>query len=80
MRSAPLALQTARNGGSLTSSIGANNNGKSGNDMFPIFIKMLCILYQAYLATEFANVKTYHWWIAIITIQKASLTHPVFLC
>ena len=31
IRSAPLCLQTARNGGSLTSSIGASSSGKSGS-------------------------------------------------
>ena len=36
MRSAPLSLQTARKGGSLTSSIGASNNGKSGNCILSI--------------------------------------------
>jgi hypothetical protein len=36
IRSAPLSLHTARNGGSLTSSIGASNNGKSGSDILPI--------------------------------------------
>src|SRR5688572_7133597 len=40
--SAPSSLQTARNGGSLTSSIGASNNGKSPNSMFPILIIVFC--------------------------------------
>ena len=34
--SAPCSLQSARNGGSLTSSIGANSKGKEPNSMFPI--------------------------------------------
>ena len=34
---APCSLQSARNGGSLTSSIGANSKGKEPNSMFPIF-------------------------------------------
>src|SRR5438034_604580 len=38
IRSAPLSLHTARKGGSLTSSIGASNKGKSGNCMVPILI------------------------------------------
>ncbi|MEN9730305.1 MAG: hypothetical protein RLZ91_1423, partial [Bacteroidota bacterium] len=37
IKSAPFALHTARKGGSDTSSMGANNNGKSPNSMFPIF-------------------------------------------
>src|SRR5688572_14658997 len=37
IKSAPPSLQTARNGGSLTSSIGASNKGKSPNSICPIF-------------------------------------------
>src|ERR1700755_866937 len=37
IRSAPLSLHTARKGGSLTSSIGASNKGKSGNSIWSIF-------------------------------------------
>src|SRR5687768_2240135 len=37
IRSAPLSLQTARNGGSLTSSMGARSRGNSGSDIFPMF-------------------------------------------
>src|ERR1700755_3498879 len=36
IRSAPLSLHTARKGGSLTSSIGASNKGKSGNSICSI--------------------------------------------
>ena len=36
IKSAPLSLQTARKGGSLTSSIGANSKGNSGNCIEPI--------------------------------------------
>src|SRR5687767_6728405 len=35
--SAPPSLQTARKGGSLTSSIGARSNGNSPNSILPIF-------------------------------------------
>src|SRR6478735_261464 len=38
IRSAPLSLQTARKGGSLTSSIGASRRGKSGRETEPILI------------------------------------------
>ena len=37
--SAPFSLHKALNGGSETSSIGANKSGKSGNSMLPIFTK-----------------------------------------
>src|SRR5690606_37951033 len=36
IKSAPCNLHKRRNGGSLTSSIGANNKGKSGSMMLPI--------------------------------------------
>jgi hypothetical protein len=36
IKSAPCNLHNLRNGGSLTSSIGASNSGKSGNMMLPI--------------------------------------------
>jgi hypothetical protein len=39
IKSAPCCLHNLRNGGSLTSSIGARSSGKSGNVMLPIFIK-----------------------------------------
>ena len=42
--SAPCFLQSARNGGSLTSSIGANNNGNSVNFMSPIYTKKVLLL------------------------------------
>ena len=35
--SAPFSLQSARKGGSDTSSIGAKSNGKSPTSIFPIF-------------------------------------------
>ena len=41
IKSAPCCLHNLRNGGSLTSSIGARSNGKSGNSMLPILIKGL---------------------------------------
>ena len=37
IKSAPFSLQTLRKGGSLTSSIGASNRGKSPNSMLAIF-------------------------------------------
>src|ERR1700754_4820467 len=37
VRSAPLALQTTRKGGSLTSSMGASRRGKSRSEISPIF-------------------------------------------
>src|SRR6478609_6925993 len=37
IKSAPPSLHTARNGGSLTSSMGASKSGNSPNSMFPIF-------------------------------------------
>lgn len=40
-KSAPCSLHRARNGGSLTSSMGARSRGKSGNCMSPIFGKTL---------------------------------------
>jgi hypothetical protein len=43
IRSAPLSLHTARNGGSLTSSIGASSKGNSGRDMLPIEIIFIFI-------------------------------------
>jgi hypothetical protein len=43
--SAPFPLHTARNGGSLTSSMGASNKGKSGNEMGPIFIMTYTTIY-----------------------------------
>jgi hypothetical protein len=36
IKSAPCNLHNLRKGGSLTSSIGASNKGKSGNMMLPI--------------------------------------------
>ena len=36
IKSAPLSLQTARKGGSLTSSMGASSKGNSGNCILPI--------------------------------------------
>src|SRR5262245_30017425 len=36
IRSAPFILHTSRNGGSLTSSMGASNNGNSPKSIFPI--------------------------------------------
>jgi membrane protease YdiL (CAAX protease family) len=56
IKSAPLVLQTARKGGSLTSSIGANSRGKSGNDMLSIFTRCF-VLYQAYLSPAFLRHK-----------------------
>src|SRR5678815_4400614 len=50
IKSAPFALHTARNGGSLTSSMGANRSGKLGSDILSIFIKRFYNLYRAYLA------------------------------
>ena len=41
IKSAPLSLQTALKGGSLTSSIGASKSGKSPNSIFPIFTNYL---------------------------------------
>ena len=38
IKSAPFFLQTARKGGSLTSSIGASNKGNSPNSMLPILV------------------------------------------
>ena len=38
--SAPISLQSALKGGSLTSSIGASKRGNSGISMSPIFIKI----------------------------------------
>ena len=38
--SAPFSLHKALKGGSETSSIGANNNGKSGSSMLSIFTKI----------------------------------------
>ena len=38
--SAPFSLHKARKGGSLTSSIGANNRGKSGSSIVSIFTKL----------------------------------------
>jgi hypothetical protein len=39
IKSAPCCLHNLRKGGSLTSSIGARSNGKSGSSILPIFIK-----------------------------------------
>src|SRR5690606_22733335 len=38
IKSAPFSLHKRRKGGSLTSSIGASNNGNSGSSMFPMRI------------------------------------------
>src|SRR5213082_2929735 len=44
IRSAPFSLHTDLKGGSLTSSIGANSNGNSDNDIVPIFINSNILL------------------------------------
>ena len=45
IRSAPFTLQTDLNGGSLTSSIGASNKGKSPKSILPIFIKCFILTF-----------------------------------
>ena len=53
IRSAPLSLHNALNGGSLTSSIGANSSGKSGNSMEPI----LGISFFVYCGCKFTTIQ-----------------------
>src|SRR6476469_5442252 len=55
IRSAPQLLHTARNGGSLTSSIGASSSGKSGNSMFSILTTGL--LFGTYLRAAKVHIR-----------------------
>jgi hypothetical protein len=51
-RCATLTLHNARNGGSIRSSIGARNKGKSGSSMLPIFIKLSILNEPAFLNSK----------------------------
>src|SRR5688572_24153784 len=60
IRSAPPSLHTARNGGSLTSSMGASSNGNSPSSMLPIltirFLSILCPSLPCYILRRIVSV------------------------
>src|SRR5574337_699914 len=55
IRSAPCCLHTKRNGGSLTSSIGARRSGNSGSVMFPICGMLWVYRLQIYTDLQITN-------------------------
>src|SRR5690606_14133673 len=79
IKSAPFCLQTALKGGSLTSSIGASNNGKSPNSKFPILTtsyfkfgrKFTSIMEIYETDTEIAKRK--NWLLSLIVIVLVGL-------
>src|ERR1043165_7392964 len=82
IRSAPLSLHTARNGGSLTSSMGARSNGNSGRIMLSIFIirfSSQVLFLVLYLSGKPANLHTYHRNLCTTVIRKVFHTQQVFL-
>ena len=57
--SAPFSLHKALNGGSETSSMGANNSGNSGSSMLPIFTKVIYFFAKLVFLLESTQIPTH---------------------